>query len=159
MTTAATQQCVHGEWRQRQRGVSLLELMVVVAIVTIIASIGYPSYLGYISRANRTAAKSFLLQVADRQEQFFANNKRYANDLTDLGYGANGFMINDQGAMTAAGADDRIYRVQINAVTPVTYTIAAVPQLRQAGHDTQCLTLTLTHAGQRGQTGPSTDCW
>jgi type IV pilus assembly protein PilE len=146
-------------WRKRQRGVTLLELMVVVAIITIIASIGYPSYMNHITRANRTAAKSFLLQVADRQEQFFANNKRYADDLTDLGYGANGFMIDDQGAMTAAGAGDRIYRVQINAVTPVTYTIAAVPQLRQAGHDTQCLSLTLTNAGQRGQTGPSTECW
>jgi type IV pilus assembly protein PilE len=146
-------------WRKHQRGVTLLELMVVVAIITIIASIGYPSYMNHITRANRTAAKSFLLQVADRQEQFFANNKRYADDLTDLGYGANGFMIDDQGAMTAAGAGDRIYRVQINAVTPVTYTIAAVPQLRQAGHDTQCLSLTLTNAGQRGQTGPSTECW
>jgi len=159
MTAAARPASSHGAGRKRQRGMSLLELMVVVAIVTIIASIGYPSYMSQITRANRTAAKSFLLQVADRQEQFFANNKRYANDLTDLGYGANGFMIDDQGAMTAAGADDRIYRVQINAATPVTYTIGAVPQLRQAGHDTQCLTLTLTHAGQRSQTGPSTDCW
>ena len=159
MTTLVIQRFGPGAWRENQRGATLLELMVVVAIITIIASIGYPSYMGHITRANRTAAKSILLQVADRQEQFFANNKRYADDLTDLGYGANGFMINDQGAMTAAGAGDRIYRVQINAATPVTYTIAAVPQLRQAGHDSQCLTLTLTHAGQRGQTGPSTECW
>ena len=159
MRAVAMQRSGPGAWQLRQRGATLLELMVVVAIITIIASIGYPSYTGYITRANRTAAKSILLQVADRQEQFFANNKRYANDLSDLGYGANGFMINDQGAITAAGAGDRIYRVQINAVTPVTYTIAAVPQLRQAGHDTQCLTLTLTNAGQRGQTGPSTECW
>lgn len=159
MTTVASQRPEPGAWRKRQSGATLLELMVVVAIITIIASVGYPSYMGHITRANRTAAKSVLLQVADRQEQFFANNKRYANDLTDLGYGANGFMINDQGAMTAAGAGDRIYQVQINAATPVTYTIAAVPQLRQAGHDTQCMTLTLTNAGQRGQTGPSTECW
>ena len=159
MTTVAMQRSGPSAWRKHQRGVTLLELMVVVANITIIASIGYPSYMNHITRANRTAAKSFLLQVADRQEQFFANNKRYADDLTDLGYGANGFMIDDQGAMTAAGAGDRIYRVQINAVTPVTYTIAAVPQLRQAGHDTQCLSLTLTNAGQRGQTGPSTECW
>ena len=159
MTTVATQRPGPGAWRKLQRGMSLLELMVVVAIITIIASVGYPSYMGHITRANRTAAKRFLLQVADRQEQFFANHKRYADHLTDLGYGANGFMIDDQRAMTAAGAGDSIYREQINAVTPVTYTIAAVPQLRQAGHDTQCLSLTLTNAGQRGQTGPSTDCW
>lgn len=159
MTRVTMQRYEPGAWLTRQRGVTLLELMVVVAIITILASIGYPSYMNHITRANRTAAKSFLLQVADRQEQFFANNKRYANDLTDLGYGANGFMIDDTGAMTAAGAGDRIYQITLAAATPVTYTLNAVPQLRQAGHDAQCLTLTLTNAGQRGQTGPSTECW
>ncbi len=159
MTTVAMQQTKPSAWRERQRGVTLLELMVVVAIITIIASIGYPSYMNHITRANRTAAKSFLLQVADRQEQFFANNKRYADDLTDLGYGANGFMIDDQGMMTAGGAGDRIYFIGIAASTAVTYTLLAVPQLRQAGHDSQCMALTLTNAGQRSQTGPSTDCW
>ena len=146
-------------WRSSCRGATLLELMVVVAIIAIVAGIGYPSYMNYITRANRTAAKSLLLQVADRQEQFFANNKRYADDLTDLGYGANGFMINDQGAPTADGAGDRIYRITLSNTTPVTFTVNAAPQLRQANHDTQCQSLTLTHAGMRGQTGPSTECW
>lgn len=148
-----------GMRRGRQRGYTLLEMMVVVAIVTILASIGYPSYLGYITRANRVAAKSVLLQVADRQEQFFANNKRYTNDLTDLGYAANGFMVNDQGAFTPDGAGDRIYQIALTNTTPMTYTVNAVPQLRQAGHDTQCMTMTLTHTGVRSQTGASTECW
>jgi type IV pilus assembly protein PilE len=145
--------------RHRQRGVTLLELMVVVVIIAILASIGYPSYMGYITRANRVAAKSMLLQVADRQEQFFANTKRYADDLTDLGYAANGFMIDEQGAFTADGSDDRIYQIALTNTTPVTYTANAVPQLRQAGHDAPCMTLTLTHTGIRGQTGASTECW
>jgi len=144
---------------RRQRGYTLLEMMVVVAIVTILASIGYPSYMGYITRVNRVAAKSMLLQVADRQEQFFANNKRYTNDLTALGYAANGFMVNDQGAFTADGASDRIYQITLTNATPMTYTVNAVPQLRQAGHDSQCMTLTLTHTGVRSQTGASTECW
>ena len=145
--------------RYRQRGVTLLELMVVVVIVAVLASIGYPSYMGYITRANRVAAKSLLLQVADRQEQFFANNKRYANDLTDLGYAANGFMIDDTGAFAADGADGRIYQIRLSNTTPMTYTVNAVPQMRQAGHDTQCMTLTLTHTAVRGQTGASAECW
>jgi len=144
---------------RRQRGYTLLEMMVVVAIVTILASIGYPSYMGYITRTNRVAAKSMLLQVADRQEQFFANNKQYTNDLTALGYAANGFMVNDQGAFTADGAGDRIYRITLTNTTPMTYTVNAVPQLRQASHDAQCMTLTLTHTGVRDQTGASTECW
>ena len=143
----------------RQRGATLLEIMVVVAIIALLASIGYPSYMGYITRANRTAAKSLLLQVADRQEQFFANNKRYADDLTDLGYPANGFMINDQGAATAAAADDRVYAIRLTNTTPLTYTVNAAPEQRQAAHDAQCQTLTLTHTGIRSQTGASTECW
>lgn len=142
-----------------QRGATLLELMVVVVIIAVLASIGYPSYLGYVTRANRTAAKSLLLQIADRQEQFFANNKRYADDLTDLGYAANGFMINDQGAVTGGGADDRVYAIRLTNTTPQTYTANAAPELRQASHDQQCQTLTLTHNGVRAQTGPSTECW
>ena len=144
---------------RRQRGYTLLEMMVVVAIVAILTSIGYPSYMGYITRTNRVAAKSMLLQIADRQEQFFANNKQYTNDLTDLGYAANGFMVDDQGAFTADGADNRIYQITLTNTTPMTYTVNAVPQLRQAGHDSQCMTLTLTHTGVRSQTGASTECW
>lgn len=157
--TVATAPYSKAELRRRQRGATLLEIMVVVAIIAIVASIGYPSYMGYITRSNRTAAKSLMLQIADRQEQFFANNKRYADDLTDLGYATDGFMINDQGALTGAGADDRVYDIFLTNTTPVTYTVNAAPQLRQAGHDAQCLTMTLTHAGMRSQTGPSTDCW
>jgi len=157
--TAPTSQQIASEWRKCQRGATLLEIMVVVAIIAIVASIGYPSYMGYVTRSNRTAAKSLLLQIADRQEQFFANNKRYTDDLTDLNYVTDGFMVNDQGAVTAAGSDDRVYSVFLTNTTPVTYTVNAAPQLRQAGHDTQCLTMTLTHAGMRAQTGPSTDCW
>ena len=157
--TAPTTQRTLSQWRNHQRGATLLEIMVVVAIIAIVASIGYPSYMGYVTRSNRTAAKSLLLQIADRQEQFFANNKRYTDDLTDLGYATNGFMINDQGALTAPAADDRVYGMFLTNATPVTYTVNAGPQLRQAGHDAQCLTMTLTHAGMRSQTGPSTDCW
>ena len=51
-----------------------------------------------------------LLQVADRQEQFFADNKRYATNLTQLGYVANGFMIDDQGAYVVDGDANRLYR-------------------------------------------------
>ena len=63
---------------RRCRGFTLLELMIVVAILAIVASIAYPSYLGTVTRTTRSAAKRTLLEVANRQEQFFAENKRYA---------------------------------------------------------------------------------
>ena len=140
-------------------GVTLMELLVTVTIVGILGAIAYPSYTQYITRTKRATGKSMLLQVADRQEQFFADNKRYATNLTQLGYIANGFMIDDQGAYVVDGDANRLYQVSLTNATAITFTANAAPQLRQATQDTDCQTLTLTHRGLKGQTGPSTDCW
>ena len=144
---------------RRYRGVTLLELMIVVAILSILASIAYPSYQGYITRTNRSAGKSALLEAANRQEQFFADNKRYATDLADLGYGGNAFMVNAQGDPVPDLSAERCYGVSLTNTTATSYTLNAAPQLGQANHDAQCATLTLTHTGIRGQTGASTKCW
>ena len=143
----------------RMAGVTLLELLVTVAIVGILGAIAYPSYTNYVMRTNRVVGKSLLLQVADRQEQFFADNKRYTTDLTQLGYNANGFMVDDQSAYVADGDANRLYRISLTNATATTFTANAAPQLNQATRDTNCQTLTLTHRGLKGQTGPSTDCW
>ena len=145
--------------RRSLRGMTLIELLVAVAIVGILGSLAYPSYVQYVTRTKRSVGKSLLLQVADRQEQFFANNKSYAADLTALGYPANGFMVDDTGAVVADGSSDRLYRITLTDTTAFTYTANAAPQLKQATDDVHCQTLTLTHTGTRGQTGDSTDCW
>jgi type IV pilus assembly protein PilE len=143
----------------RMAGVTLLELLVTVAIVGILGAIAYPSYTNYVMRTNRVVGKSLLLQVADRQEQFFADNKRYTTDLTQLGYNANGFMVDDQSAYVPDADANRLYRISLTNATATTFTANAAPQLNQATRDTNCQTLTLTHRGLKGQTGPSTDCW
>jgi len=145
--------------KRAARGMTLTEVLVVMAIVALLGAIGYPSYTGYMTRANRSAAKSLLLQIADRQEQFFADNKRYANDLTQLGYASNGFSIDKQGAPVAAGASTRLYTVSLTDTSATTFTANAAPELRQSERDTQCGTLTLTHAGQKGHSGAGEGCW
>jgi type IV pilus assembly protein PilE len=62
--------------RNAQRGLSLIELMIVVTIVAILSAFAYPSYERYVIKAKRSIAQNSLLQVADRQQQFFMDNKR-----------------------------------------------------------------------------------
>jgi type IV pilus assembly protein PilE len=144
---------------ERQRGVTLIELMIVVVIIAIISAFAYPSYTQFIVRAKRTAGTSMLLQIADRQQQFFMDNKRFAADLTRLGYAGNTVMIDEDGAVVADGDADRIYNIGITAVTATTYTLTAAPQLVQAYKDTKCGSLTLTEAGVKGYSGSGGECW
>jgi type IV pilus assembly protein PilE len=144
---------------RRQRGVTLMELMTVVAIISIIAAVAYPSYTQFVTRTKRAVASGMLMSVADRQQQFFMDNKRYATTLTNLGYASDTIMIDEEGAIVAAGSDDRVYEIEISASNFVTYELTATPQLRQATKDTDCGSLTLTHTGERGYSGSGGNCW
>ncbi len=145
--------------RKRQRGVTLLELMIVVVIIAVISAFAYPSYTQFVVRAKRTAGTSMLLQIADRQQQFFMDNKRYAADLTRLGYAGATVMIDEDGAVVADGSGDRIYNIAISAVAATTYTLTATPQLVQASKDSKCGNLTLSEAGVKGYSGSGGECW
>lgn len=143
----------------RQSGVTLLELMIVVVIIAIIASSAYPLYVQYIVRAKRAAGTSMLLQVADRQQQYFMDNKSYASSLESLGFSASPFMMDEEGKLVGAGDDDRIYEISLSDTSATTYTATAEPQLQQAEKDTKCASLSLTHAGEKSHTGSGTKCW
>lgn len=70
------------------KGFTLIEILIVVAIIGIIAAIGYPSYTNYLHKAGRSEASALLLQVMEKQEQWYRQNLTYTTDLTDLGYPA-----------------------------------------------------------------------
>ena len=143
----------------KQSGFSLVELLIVVAIITILTAIGYPSYTDYVTRSTRQAAKGAIYQIADRQEQFFLDNRAYAANLSSLGYAADTLSLDREGQWVAAGSADRTYNVDVTNTTATTYTVRAVPQLVQAERDTDCMTLTLTHTNERDQSGASDKCW
>jgi type IV pilus assembly protein PilE len=143
----------------KQRGVTLIEMMIVLVILAVIASFAYPSYMNYVVDTKRTAATSILLQVADRQQQFFMDNKRFANDLTNLGFANNPLVIADDGRTMANAADsDSTYSVALTNVTATTYTVTAAPLNGQAARDTECGSLTLNQALTKGS-GGGIDCW
>ena len=143
---------------KRQRGVTLIELMIVVAIVAIISAFAFPSYERYVARSKRAVGQNTLLQVADRQQQFFMDNKRFAADLTNLGFNANPFIVDDNGAATVAGDADAVYALTLSNVTATTWTATAAPLNGQLARDTGCGSLTLTQAGTKSSSGGG-ECW
>ena len=145
--------------RKRQTGVTLLELLIVVAIIAMISAFAYPSYMQYVVSTKRTVATSALLRIADRQQQFFMDNKRYSNDLTALGFAANPLVLADDGNSTLAGDADAVYSISLSNVAVTTYTITAAPLHGQASRDLECGSLTLTQAGARGSSAGGSDCW
>lgn len=145
--------------KRSQLGMTLIELLVVVAIVAIVSAFAFPSYTRYVANAKRTTGTSALLQIADRQQQFFMDNKRYAADLTDLGFAADPYIVADDGNSTVAGDTAAVYSITLGNVTATTYTVTAAPLHAQLGRDTECGSLTITQAGTKGQSGASDSCW
>jgi len=64
---------------RRSRGFTLIELMVVMAIMAILAAIAYPAYRDSVRRGNRRAAQSVMMDIVNREHQYFIANRVYAD--------------------------------------------------------------------------------
>lgn len=117
----------------RRRGFSLLELMIAVVIVGVLAAIAYPSYLDYVRRGNRSAAQTYMMTIANRQEQYLLTNRSYAP--TDAA-------LNLSPPTETVGR----YTFTVALPTPTSYTITAQAIGNQAP-DGNLGDLVLTSAG------------
>ncbi len=144
---------------KRQRGISLLELLIVVAIVGILGAIAYPSYQDQVRRTSRSDCAGALAGLGNAMERYFTVNSTY------LGAAAGGA---DTGAPAIfpvtcpTDGDTATYNLTIQAATGSTYVVQAAPTGRQAGD--RCGTLTLSNTGLKGVTGAAAgltpqDCW
>ncbi len=137
--------------RRRQQGFTLIEVMIVVAIIGILSAIALPSYNEYIRRGHRTEARASLLQMAQWMERAATANGIYPTAAANTAAVA---------AALSSAQKDR-YTITM-ASTTSTFTVTASPKGAQATD--KCGSYTLTQTGTRGAsplTGGATvaDCW
>ncbi|HEU4781275.1 MAG TPA: type IV pilin protein [Steroidobacteraceae bacterium] len=133
--------------RKSNAGITLMELMVVMAIVGILTAIAIPSYRSYVIRANRTDAKTALLAAAGALERCFTRFNSYA--------AADGCAV-----VFPVASTDGHYVITAPTQTAVAFTVTATPILGQL-NDTACGNFTLDNANTRGVSGatPVRRCW
>ena len=144
---------------RKNLGFTLIELMVVVLIVGILASVAFPMYTNYSTKTKRALAKSQLTQIASRQEQFFADNKRYADHLAELGWADKEITINPSSQIVTSSATDAVYTLSLTDTGTRTFTATAVPLGTQADNDKECGKLYLNQAGTKTTSEGGDRCW
>ena len=128
---------------KHQRGVTLVELLVVVTIIGIIAAVAIPSYRNYSLRANRTEAKTALQQATQVLERCFTRLRSYAACEMQVAIG---------------DTPGKLYNIDVDT-TATTYTVRAVPINGQTA-DTTCGTLAINQTGARTPAAPDPNkCW
>ena len=147
---AGAQQRAPGD-SNRMRGMTLIELMVVLVIVAILSTLAVGSYRRYAPRANRTDATSALLRIQVAQEKYFLQNNTYTTDVTDpspAGLGVTSPTPRGFYTLAVAGAPAIATSFKATATATGTQT-----------QDTSCLTLTIDDQGLRNSAPSTTDCW
>jgi type IV pilus assembly protein PilE len=113
--------------RNNSPGFSLIELMIVVAIIGIISAVAYPSYTAYATEARRTDAQAVLMEASQFMERFYTENNRYD---VDTGGTAVALPVALREAPRDTGA--KAYDITVAAAS-ATYTLTATPKNVQAG--------------------------
>ena len=131
-----------------QKGVTLIELMLVMVIIAILSGIAVPAYKSYVVKSNRGAAKACLAEYAQFMERYYtSSNLSYAGASPgNLG------CASDANLNTAYS-----FSVSVNVNAPRAYTVTATPVNVQSTRDTSCGTLTMNQAGSKTPT--TAGCW
>lgn len=138
----------------KDKGFTLIEVMIVVAIIGILSLIAYPAYTDYVRRGQRAEVKSLLLQNAQFLERNMTENNRY-----DLDSAAAAIVLPFDRSPQEGVAT---YDIIAEPLTATTYTLNATPIAGQMMEGDDCNIFTLNERGQKGVTGAALtvgECW
>ncbi|MCP5091238.1 MAG: type IV pilin protein [Gammaproteobacteria bacterium] len=132
--------------RKQMRGITLIELMVVVIIVGILTSIAFPNYRAYVARAKRGEAKEAVLRCAINQEKWYLQSHAFTTDLTKLGF------------KSPFKTDSGYYLVTVGTTDPTNdFTCTATYQATDT-ESAKCKSLAIDSTGNK-TSSPDADCW
>lgn len=149
--------------RQQAHGFTLIEVMIVVAIIGILAAIALPQYTEHVARSRRADARTQLQAAAQFMQRFYSANDRYDVDRAN-----NGALTQMPANLQRAPADGTAaYTLSSSNLTATTYTLLMAPVAGAAMQNDRCGTYTLNERGVRGNvingTAASADvrdgCW
>ena len=130
---------------KRNAGFTLIEMLIVVALLAILAAIAMPNYREYVKKSRRAEAQSYLISLAARQQQFLVDTRAYATLATLTA------------ALPVPSTVSAAYTVTMPdpAGVPPTFTVTAAPKTGQASE--KCGTLTIDQTGTK--TATIAGCW
>lgn len=144
-------------------GFTLIELMIVVAIVGILAAIAYPSYQDSVRKSRRADAKAVLQQAAQWMERFYTENNRYDQNTTATAVAGTAGLFATTSSLTQAPIEGTTKYYNITVATPDanSFTLSAAPIAGGAMASDPCGTFALTQTGAKSVTGSlsADQCW
>ncbi|MDN2712706.1 type IV pilin protein [Janthinobacterium sp. SUN118] len=147
-------------------GFSLIELLAVLAIVAMLLTLALPAYHAHVVRAKRVQGQSALLRLMQQQERYYTQNNQYlAFSSASLAPQAQQFQWwSGEGPVGSAGGS--AYEIEAVACPDMSIgqcvLLRALPGTAKVDpqfHDTECGVLSLNSMGQRGSSGPASQCW
>jgi len=141
-----------------------MELLVAITILGILASVAYPSYTEQVRKSRRADAKIALLELSQRQENFYVDNNKYSGSLSELLGSSSGAVGGFEITGDSALSKDKYYKISVEEATARSFIMYAEPaDTSPQKSDTACMRMTINSAGQKTALNSSSDegsnCW